>query len=179
MVTHTLSPLRALTALTLTGALVALFNVGCVVPTVVGGDDGSLTGASGDPQAIAYHQAPDPTTLHVLISTFSPKCADPNLGSGDTGGTCPVGWSVDFALPSASQVPGVYALSDPAFQSMVIQELGSDGNGGCMGGGGGGFDAKVEVVSIDATTIKVRLSGFDSDGDLPHADGDYDVQRCM
>ena len=173
MLTHTHSLLRVLT---FTGALTALFDIGCVTSTEVGTQDTPLS--DGDVHAIAFHQAPDPDTLHVVLSTFSLACTDP--GAGPSGGDgCAVGWTINFTLPAASQAPGVYSLSDPALQSGVSLLLGSDGEGRCVGGGSGGFGGKVEVVSIDASTIKVRLSDFNSDGDLPPADGDYDVPRCL
>lgn len=148
------------------------------MPTTVGVGDSPAT--SGSASAIAFHQAPDQATLHFVITTLGVTCDNPGQGSTSTDGACPVGWDVTFALPAASQVPGVYSLSDPAFQSGATQSLGDAPGGGCMGGGGGGIEGtKVEILSVDAGTIKVRLSGFNSNGDLPQADGDYDVSRCM
>lgn len=169
MVTHTHSPLFVL-------SLVALLSSGCVAPAQVGvGDTPSSELAVS---AVAFHQPPDQATLHVAISTFGVTCADPGAGANNPGGACPVGWTVSFALPSASQTPGVYSLSDPAFQSFAFISLGGDGTG-CMGGGGGAIEGtQVEVLSVDASTIKVRLSGFDADADLPPVDGDYDAPVC-
>jgi hypothetical protein len=176
MVTHTLSSLRVPT---LTGALAALLHTGCVAPTNVGTQGDPLAGLTA--HAMAFHQAPDEETLHVVISTSTLSCDNPTLGSSGSDGTCPVGWTVTFALPAASQAAGTYSLSDPGFEALAMQSLGSDGNGACVGGGGGGgvLHATIEVVSIGTSTMKVRLSGLDGDADLPQADGEYDVPLCM
>lgn len=173
MVTHTLSPLRVLS---LTGALVALLSTGCTAPAVVGTDDSPSVGASGDIHGVAYHLAPDTTTLHVVISTLPVTCDNPGQGS-DGDGSCPVSWTVTFALPAAAQAPGTYSLSDPQFESVSFQNDGSSG-GSCVGGGGGSIDGTtVQVTGIDATHVKVTLGGFSANG-LSAADGDYDVPVC-
>ncbi len=178
MVTHTPSPLRVFT---LTGALLALLSTtGCIAPTEVGVGNDPSSETSGMAEGIAFHVSPDEATLHVAISTLGLSCSNTGGGSTTTDSTCPVGWRVDFALPTAAQAVGVYDLTDGQFQSVGTVAAGASGGGnGCVGGGGGEIPGtKAEVLSIDATSLKVRLSGFDADGTLPVADGDYDVSRC-
>jgi hypothetical protein len=180
MVTHTLSLLRVLT---LTGALVAPFISGCAVPTVVGGDGNGDTAAGQNALAIRCAAGtgvpcdPGSTTgpMEVVIASGDTlTCADPSIPCTANA------WQVSLVLQPAVQVPGTYSLSDPSINSLFMQVQGPAG-GGCSGGGGGSLGGTLEIVSIDATSIEVTLSGLtlpDMGGSLPQVDGTYDAPFC-
>ncbi len=178
MVTHTHSVL-SIVSLSLAGALALLTGAGCTSPAVVGEQSSADVGSIPAQDSMAYHADGDATTLHVVISTSAVTCDNPGLGITSPETTCPTGWQVFFNLPAASQAAGTYDLSGSQYGLIGDEQLGADADGECMGGGGGGAIPGVtaEVLSIDASTIKVRLSGF-ADGGLPAADGDYEVPIC-
>jgi hypothetical protein len=61
---------------------------------------------------------------------------------------------------------------------MFMQVLGSSG-ASCAGGGGGNLTGTLEVVSIDATSITVRLSDVSlPGGGSAGVDGNYDAPFC-
>ena len=180
MVTHTLSLLRVLT---LTGALAAPLITGCTVPTVVG-ENGSDDANAGS-NAIAIHCAagtavgcdPGSTTTGpmevVIASTDMLTCVDsPSCRAGT--------WTLTLVLWPAVQAPGTYALSNASISSSFMQVQGPDGDD-CNGGGAGGLDGTLQVVSLDAASIKVTLTGLPlpaTGGSLPQVDGSYDAPFC-
>ena len=179
MVTHTHSVL-SIVSLSFAGALALLTGAGCTSPAVVGEQSSADVGSIPAQDSMAYHAQDDAETLHLVITTFAVTCDNPGLGvtSGESQ-ACTAGWQVLFNLPSASQVAGTYDLSGSQYGLMAFETQGADANGECMGGGGGGAIPGVtaEVLSIDGSTVKVRLAGF-ADGGLPAADGDYEVPIC-
>lgn len=129
-------------------------------------DDGGGTTAStggGEPP-------PDPDTLEVFIGGQPLACSDPYALS------CGSQWTVSFSLPPALQAPGLYAL-DATELNAFATETGPGGGEECWWGGGSYWDGTVEVLSIDATQVTVRLAGtsglFEFD-----ADGDFTALRC-
>lgn len=112
----------------------------------------------------------DPTTLFVILSSEANSCAAPKLDLGTASHRL-----VFVGLPQAMQKVGTYDLASTdviAFGDFWL----SDG----MGSGGGGKTVldkgTVEVVSLDATTITVRLAGLS--GDFVLANGDHPATRC-
>lgn len=111
-----------------------------------------------------------PTTLFVILSSEANTCAAPKLDLGTATHRL-----VFLGLPEAMQKVGTYDLASTdviAFGDFWL----SDG----MGNGGGGkkilAEGTVEVVSLDAATITVRLAGLSGDFDL--ANGDHPATRC-
>jgi hypothetical protein len=120
----------------------------------------------------------DPGTIYVQIGNFSQSC------SAHQEPYC-VGelvWQVSVGIPPALQVPGVLQLSDPSLISTFSQNDPAGPTPGECNGGGGSFTAgTLEIVSIDAGTIVVLLSGttggFGGFGGFD-ADGEYTAPIC-
>jgi hypothetical protein len=134
-------------------------------PSPVGGTSGS--GGTG---------SIDPKTLYVKIGNFPPSCA-----GGDPAPTCTstLTWQVSIGIPPALQVPGVLQLADKSLISFVSESGISGGSPGtCSGGGGTFWEGTLEIVSIDAGTIVVTLSGTSANGSDFVADGTYVAPIC-
>jgi hypothetical protein len=134
--------------------------------------DGSSsdTGSSG-----AGGGGVDPNTLYVQIGNFSQSC-----GANDEPYCvgAPV-WQVSVGIPPALQVPGVIQLSDPNLISFFSENSpNSETPGDCGGGGGSFLDGTLEIVSIDAGTIVVILSGTSSGFGDVDVDGEYTAPIC-
>ncbi|WP_437912507.1 hypothetical protein WME73_36115 [Sorangium sp. So ce302] len=97
------------------------------------------------------------------------SCADPSgtIGCGN--------WQWGISIPPALQVPGIIDLSAPEvlFSSYTVSR---PDRGDCWWGEGSFRSGTMEIVSIDAAEVVVRLSGTDThDFD---ANGEYTAARC-
>jgi len=112
----------------------------------------------------------DPTTLIVVVSTEAESCAAPVFDFGTTSHHL-----VLVGLPQAMQKVGTYDLA-----TTEVIAYGTTWLGDGMGSGGGGKmvlnKGTVEVVSLDATTITVRLAGLT--GEFLPQNGDHAATRC-
>ncbi|XXX80250.1 hypothetical protein WMF30_15900 [Sorangium sp. So ce134] len=139
---------------------IALFR--SQLPEVSGGSGSSST-ASGGP-------ALDPDDLFIKIGNRELSCADPY---GDY--SCGT-WTVSIGIPPALQVPGVINLDAPELISYQSFTGPDRGGGDCYGGGGSFIEGTIEIVSIDAARVVVRLS--DTDTYEFDANGEYTALRC-
>jgi hypothetical protein len=86
-------------------------------------------------------------------------------------------WQVDISLPLARQQAGTIPLAAVDISSDYVETLA--GSPGACGIGGGDFhQGTVEVLSIDAAAVVVRLSGTGAPGADFQADGEYTALRC-
>ncbi|WP_437567647.1 hypothetical protein [Sorangium sp. So ce542] len=116
--------------------------------------------------------SPDPDDLMVILGAPARSCAAPNaaLECGD--------WRVSFRIPPALQVPGIIDFSDENFYLLSLYHVnGPDrGDGDCSRIGGIFTSGTLEIVSIDAGNVVVRLSGTETD--RFDANGEYTAARC-
>jgi hypothetical protein len=187
--------------------LTLLFALGCS-PVVtfgsnaVAGDGGSAaTGGDSDtsgsttpvtppgPPAIQSNNiaAPKGDVLEVALGNYLETCgpsAFDHYPDNATPCTTTSSWKARLNLPLAKlQVGTVMPFPDVSGGwgfSIIDPGVPYDPQYGCSGGGGSYWEGTVEVLSIDATTLRLRLAGtatfFDGTGD--NADGDYDVALC-
>jgi hypothetical protein len=93
-------------------------------------------------------------------------------------------WRIRLNIPLASlQVGTVMPFPDisAGFDFSIIDpNVPYDPKYGCGGGGGSYWSGTVEVLSLTATTLRLRLAGTDKfiDGTGNNGDGDYDVTLC-
>jgi hypothetical protein len=130
---------------------------------------GSGSGPVGDAGAV------DPATLYVRIANGAPSCGDPSVGGCSQGAV----WEVDIGIPPALQVAGVLQLSNAALTNFVqfARPLPGDNNGQCASYGEDAFtQGTIEIVSISAATIVVKLAGTSTT--TASADGEYTAPRC-
>jgi hypothetical protein len=112
-----------------------------------------------------------PSTLIVIVSSEAQSCSAPVFNFGTKNHR-----QVLIGLPQALQAVGKYDIS-----STEVIAFGDFWLGDGMGNGGGGKtplnQGTVEVVSIDAASIKVRLAGLAND--FTSLEGaDYLAARC-
>lgn len=90
--------------------------------------------------------------IDALGTTGGLSCGDPYAYSEE----CEVERKiVTLSLDPNQLVPGVYPIGTTGV-GLTFSESGSNGDGSCWGGGGGGFDdGTVEIVSVDASSIRV------------------------
>ncbi|KYF87547.1 hypothetical protein BE20_25710 [Sorangium cellulosum] len=116
--------------------------------------------------------SPDPDDLMVIIGAPARSCAAPNaaLECGD--------WRVSFRIPPTLQVPGIIDFSDENFYLLSLYHVNSPdrGDGDCSRIGGIFTSGTLEIVSIDAANVVVRLSGTETD--RFDANGEYTAARC-
>ncbi|WP_437721633.1 hypothetical protein [Sorangium sp. So ce861] len=110
-----------------------------------------------------------PNDLFILFGAPVSTCADPSgtIGCGN--------WQLGISITPALQVPGIIDLSAPEvlFSYYVVSR---PDNGYCWSGEGSFRSGTMEIVSIDAAEVVVRLSGTDT-----HefdANGEYIAARC-
>ncbi|XXT16468.1 hypothetical protein WME94_40170 [Sorangium sp. So ce429] len=125
------------------------------------GEPGSSSATGGGP-------SPAPDDLYVLIGAPALSCADPYPGCD--------AWHVRFIIPPAAQVPGVYTLNGQDLTSSFGVNGPDTGEDTCTAFGGTFAPGTLEIVSIDATKVVVRLSGTDTHGF--DASGEYTAARC-
>ncbi|XXX80251.1 hypothetical protein WMF30_15905 [Sorangium sp. So ce134] len=128
------------------------------------------TGTGGGSSAASGGPVLDPDDLFVRIGNRELSCADPY---GDFAcGT----WEVSIGIPPALQVPGVLNLDAPELISYQSFAGPDRGGGDCYGGGGSFIEGTIEIVSIDAAQVVVRLS--DTDTYEFDANGEHTALRC-
>ncbi|WP_438038901.1 hypothetical protein [Sorangium sp. So ce128] len=111
-----------------------------------------------------------PDDLFIIFGSPVSLCSDP---SGTTG--CD-NWQLGISIPPALQVPGIIDLSAPEVLFSTYTVTRSDRGDGCWSGDGSFRSGTMEIVSIDAAEIVVRLSGTDTH-DID-ANGEYTAARC-
>jgi len=114
---------------------------------------------------------PNPEDLFVFIGAPVNHCANPHEFLGcDT-------WHVAINIPPAMQVPGVIDLSAPDLVPFATAHGPSYPSGRCEWSFAGGFvPGTLEIVSIDAAKVVIRLSGTSTE-DFD-ANGEYTAARC-
>lgn len=118
----------------------------------------------------------DPNDLFLRVSDLGATCDSPT-----TELSCGGHWNLTLVLPPAFQAVGTYQLDDPALvQYSIITETGDPIGGSpteCSGGGGSLGAGTVEILSIDATLVRFRLTMSDP---LSSSDpsGEYTAPRC-
>lgn len=141
------------------------------MPFDEGGAGGASTGGVGGSGGGGGGLNPD--TLFVQIGNTGQICDDPFAAQ-----SCGSQWRVSIGIPPALQVPGVISLSSPDVISSFSETGPIEANSQeCWGGGGSFFEGTLEIVSIDATSMVVRLANTDT-VDFA-ADGEYSVERCF
>ncbi|WP_437672120.1 hypothetical protein [Sorangium sp. So ce131] len=113
----------------------------------------------------------DPDALALFFSDSAQQCADPVVS---TACDDEFAWQFILVLPPGLDTPGVVAPGTPG---VYWQEYERYPSPSCGGGGGGGtpFGGTIEIVSIDATSLHVRVSGTSRPRTI---DGDHTVQLC-
>ncbi|MGK3986533.1 hypothetical protein WME99_26040 [Sorangium sp. So ce136] len=112
----------------------------------------------------------DPYDLFIVFGAPVSSCADPTYAHGCDN------WQLGISIPPALQVPGIIDLSAPEQWSYYVVNS-PDSGGGCSSGEGSFTSGTMEIVSIDAAEVVVRLSGTDThDFD---ANGEYTAARCF
>jgi hypothetical protein len=86
-------------------------------------------------------------------------------------------WQVDIALPPARQQPGTIPLVAGDISSQYIETLAGEPSS-CGGGAGDFHQGSLQILSIDAAQVVVRLTGTGAPGAEFQADGDYTALRC-
>ncbi|MEP7123196.1 MAG: hypothetical protein ABJE95_19870 [Byssovorax sp.] len=102
-------------------------------------------------------EALDPQTLLVIVSTRPQACNDPDFDLSATNYR-----QIMIGLPPALQAVGKYDIASTDVIGFGSSWL-SDGMGNGGGGGGPLLQGTVEVLSIDAGSIKVRFEGVPQD----------------
>ncbi|WP_434042204.1 MULTISPECIES: hypothetical protein [Sorangium] len=126
---------------------------------------GSSSSAVGGP-------SPAPDELYVLIGSEAQSCTAPQtaVGCGN--------WRTEFIIPPASQVPGIYPLDGRYLTSSFYQSGPERGSGTCWQAGGTFGPGTLEIVSIDATEVVIRLSGDPTGTGEFDINGEYTAVRC-
>jgi hypothetical protein len=124
----------------------------------------------------------DPDTLVLLWSNQAETCASPRIGCSDG-----FAWQSILTIPPDLVQVGMVDMTDPRVQQFSFEFFDTM----CSGGGGGGpysGGASLEIVSMDASSITVTLSGGYA-GTLPSTvngtpypsvilDGNHTLARC-
>jgi hypothetical protein len=112
-----------------------------------------------------------PNDLFIIFGVPVSSCADPTSFNGCDN------WALGIAIPPALQVPGILDLSAPeVLYSNYTVSRSDRGDDGCWWGEGSLRSGTMEIVSIDAAEVVVRLSGTDTH-DID-ANGEYTAARC-
>lgn len=129
-----------------------------------GGSTTATTGGGPAPDDRFY------VFIDALGTTGGLSCSDPYAYSD----TCEQERRVyTLSFDPNQLVPGVYPIG-PGEVGLSFSETGSNGDGTCWGGGGGGFDdGTVEIVSIDESSIRVIVQSEFLDGSI-----DATASRC-
>ncbi|XYH97732.1 hypothetical protein ACMHYB_59930 [Sorangium sp. So ce1128] len=117
----------------------------------------------------------DPNDLFLRASDLGVSCGSPH-----THLTCGGHWQLSIALPSAYQHVGVYDLDDPELtRYSSMSETGQPNSSRpdeCSGGGGSIGPGTLEILAIDETEVRFRVtmgSFWESD-----PSGEYTAPRC-
>lgn len=133
----------------------------------------SLPDSGGSSGTTGGGPAPDDrfwVFIDALGTTVGLSCSDPYAYSD----TCEQERKiVTLSFDPNQLVPGVYPIG-PTGVDLSFSESGSNGDGSCWGGGGGGFDeGTVEIVSVDASSIRVIVQSSFLDASI-----DATAARC-
>ncbi|WP_437619624.1 hypothetical protein [Sorangium sp. So ce1151] len=140
---------------------IALFR--SQLPSLPSDDSDTSSSAGGGPDL-------DPNDLFIILRAPAPSCEDPYAFVDCNE------WKLTFTIPPALQVPGILDLSAPDLNPSVI-ESGPNEDGSCWWGGGSFFGGgTMEIVSIDAAEVVIRVSGTDTHSF--DANGEYTAARC-
>ena len=112
----------------------------------------------------------DPTTLIVMFGDHAESCGAPVFDYGTQNHQF-----VLIGLPQAMQLVGKYDLASTAIIAVGNSWL-TDGMGNGGGGGGPITTGTVEVLSIDSSSITVRIQGLVFD--LGGQNGDHVATIC-
>lgn len=165
--------------------LLVAFAVGtsaCTGEVVAGGETtagGGQCAGSCDPGPAANALAvPDPQTgrLDVLIADRPHTCAAA-YDSAPMEPCTSARWQVDIALPPARQQPGTIPLDAVDISSNFVETLAGTPDS-CGIGGGDFHQGSVQILSIDAAQVVLRLTGTGEPAAEFQADGDYTALRC-
>ncbi|AUX46467.1 hypothetical protein SOCE26_079730 [Sorangium cellulosum] len=113
----------------------------------------------------------DPDALVLFFSDSAQQCADPVVSTECDGESV---WQFILVLPPGLDTPGIVAPSTPGVYWQNYERYPYPS---CGGGGGGGtpFGGTIEIVSSDATSLHVKVSGTNTP---PTINGDHTVQLC-
>jgi hypothetical protein len=127
---------------------------------------------------LPYGKQLDPGTLFLAFDTRGESCGAPHFEDGS--GALGTYTFVVIGLPTALQAPGTYALSSSQVIAWGSWWQGSPGDG--FGESGVLIGGQIEVVSIDASTVQVSLSGLVSGYPGPsyyaQLEGSHTAVRC-
>ncbi|WP_437710237.1 hypothetical protein WMF45_36240 [Sorangium sp. So ce448] len=157
-------------------------SVGAGGPASTGSGSGPATAGAiallrnefpGEPESSGSAGGPgtSPNDLFIIFGVPVSSCADPTWYDGCDN------WALGIAIPPALQVPGIVDLSAPeVLYSFYTVTRPDRGDGGCWSGSGDLRSGTMEIVSIGAAEVVVRLSGTDTQ-DID-ANGEYTAARC-
>jgi len=117
-------------------------------------------------------EALDPTTLILLLNVEPETCSAPIIAPTYSQKSL---HQVLIGLPAAMQKVGTYDIASTDVIGYSFDWL-TDGMGNGGGGGGSLDKGTVEVLSVDATILRVRLTLV---SDPPAPPKDYIVTRCQ
>lgn len=133
-------------------------------------------GASGGTTSSSGGEPLDPNDLFVRISDVGVSCNSPTVEL-----PCGEHWSLTLGIPSAIQQVGVYDLQNsPVSLYSSMSETGepySSTPGDCGFGGGSLGPGSLEILSISAQEVHLKLS-MQPTGFVVDPSGDYIVPRC-
>ncbi|MFT3773417.1 MAG: hypothetical protein QM820_49190 [Minicystis sp.] len=133
----------------------------------------------GSPFELSFPNGnPDPDALVLFFSDRPQPCAQPvvQIAPSADPATCAsqVFWQTIVALPPGLAQPGVINLNNTDID-VYQASWRSDCSGGS--GIGPGLDGSLEIVSLDASAVSVKLQA-DAIGGTPSLDGDYTATLC-
>lgn len=117
----------------------------------------------------------DPNDLFLQFSDVGVACSEVTVDL-----PCGGHWSASIGVPPALQKPGVYDLGGPelsrySHMSESGAQYGADPKS-CSGGGGSFGTGTLEIISIDATSVKFKVNAKSYSSFSPN--GEYTAVRC-
>ncbi|MEP7119798.1 MAG: hypothetical protein ABJE95_02765 [Byssovorax sp.] len=119
------------------------------------------------PVVFSGPESDDPATLYLFLGDATRSCADPWLRDD-----CSDHLEMVITIPPSLQKPGTVKLGDNRLSSTLMVAIKAAAVGASSYGIG-----TLEVVSLDASTITVKLTGTAQSG-APFLDGVYTVAIC-
>ncbi len=131
---------------------------------------GSTSGTSGGGEDL------DPNDLFLHLSDLGVSCGSPTVEL-----PCGSHYELSLVLPPAYQQVGIYDLEDPQLVAYSIMTESGELNSGdpkdCPWGGGTPGPGSLEIISIDETEVKFKLSFTNASWDVDPS-GEYTAPRC-
>jgi hypothetical protein len=130
---------------------------------------------------LPVNQAVDPDALLVFFASEAQSCGEPVIPLPFDGSCEQSMWQLAVIVPADLDKPGTVELSAPP--TLTYQGAVDVSGGDCSVFGAGaspGWPGTMEIVSLDSTSLSVKLSNGVQVGG-PHAttiDGQYTVHRC-